>query len=825
VSDLLTIGSSGITAYQRALATVSNNIANISTDGYSRQNVSLSAGTPQRMGGEYLGTGTMLDGIRRQYDAFAQSNLRNSNSALQGQEPMVSYVNRVINVMGDVSIGLSSALNQFFSSARDLATDPASSIRRSTFLRDADGLASRFRQLDAQYELLDQETSQAVQNDVGKVNSLTQQLAQINRQFTRHLRVDDQPSELVDQRDRLLTELSGLTGIKTRFEVNGSVVVSLGDTVDQGVLVDGGVSREVAVVETDGRLSFVTDPYGDTKALPNILSGTIGGALAFREHVLGPAASSLDELATRLTQEANSIHQSGIDLQGRLGLNLFEIKPNARGAAAGVTLAITDNNRVAAAGQFRVIDNELNTSSAESRISYAPPSYGGETNLYKSLAQGLGPQITSETVLLSTGRAGAALSASPVASLGVAPVGMTDLVLSLPDVQAGQTLQVMTRDGRQLLGTALSPDQRGQIMDNPGMEEGANYDSTSLGSRFLGMDLMVGARAPVQQIARFDPNDGKLLSPTLAPATLQGRAVASGLNLVPAGAIKLNGVTLGELNTGAPLTATDIASWLNGYSSTTGVTASVLDGAIRLDRPVGNTTDEVRLELGAAGEAVQLRQLGFDPAFHLIGAAKDDLLVFVTGSPGTTSAVDVQAIFKAGAGDPKQALRDQALEVRFTSASEYQIVETASNSVVAERSYDSNRGLIRYRGLTLTFSSAPAAGDRFAIDANRDGVGNNEAMLAMSDLENKKGADGELTLSESYLDRVNQISNLAQQAQISRDALQVVFKQAQEARDGVAGVDLNEEAADLVRFQQAYQANAKVMQVAGTLFDTILQLG
>ena len=53
----------------------------------------------------------------------------------------------------------------------------------------------------------------------------------------------------------------------------------------------------------------------------------------------------------------------------------------------------------------------------------------------------------------------------------------------------------------------------------------------------------------------------------------------------------------------------------------------------------------------------------------------------------------------------------------------------------------------------------------------------------------------------------------------------MVFKQAQEARDGVAGVDLNEEAADLVRFQQAYQANAKVMQVASTLFDTILQLG
>ncbi len=825
MSDLLAIGSSGITAYQRALATVSNNIANISTDGYSRQNVSLAAGTPQRMGGEYLGTGTVLDGIRRQYDAFAQSNLRNSNSALKGQEPMVSYVNRVIDIMGDVSIGLSSALNQFFSSARDLATDPASTIRRSTFLRDADGLAARFRQLDAQYELLGNETSQAIQNDVGKLNSLTQQLAKINQQFTRHFRTDDQPPELVDQRDRLLTELSSLTGIKTRFESNGSVVVSLGDTVNQGVLVNGGTSHEVAIVETDGRLSFVTDPYGDTKALPNILSGTIGGVLAFREHVLGPATSSLDGLASTLAHEANSVHRSGIDLQGRLGLDLFEVKASSRGAASGLTLLISDNNRVAAAGQFRIVDNELNSSNAESRISYGAPSYGGATTLYKSLSQGLQPQIASESVVLSTGRAGALLNASPVAALGVAPVGMSDLVLSLPDVQAGQTLQVLTRDGRQLLGTPLSDDQRVQIMGDAGMEEGATYDSTPLGTRFLGMDLMVGARGPVQQIARFDPNDGKLLSPSLAPAILKGGTVEAGIGSIPTGSIKLNGVTLGELNTGAALTATDIATWLNSYSASTGVTASVADGAITIERPEGNVTDEIRLQLGAAGEAAQLRQLGFEPALHVIGAASDDLMVFVTGSPGTTSTVAAQAIFATASGDPKQALRAQALEVRFSSATRYQIVETGSNSVVAERTYDPIQGVIRYRGLTVEFSSAPAAGDSFSIDANLDGVGNNEAMLAMADLESTKVAQGDLTLSESYLDRVNQVSNLAQQAQISKDALNVVFQQAQEARDGVAGVDLNEEAADLVRYQQAYQANAKVMQVASTLFDAILQLG
>jgi len=83
MSDLLTIGSTGISAYQRALATVSNNIANVNTEGYARQDVSLVSNQPRLLGGSYLGTGARFDSVRRQYDAFVESNLRNSQSELK----------------------------------------------------------------------------------------------------------------------------------------------------------------------------------------------------------------------------------------------------------------------------------------------------------------------------------------------------------------------------------------------------------------------------------------------------------------------------------------------------------------------------------------------------------------------------------------------------------------------------------------------------------------------------------------------------------------------------------------------------------------------
>jgi flagellar hook-associated protein FlgK len=146
--------------------------------------------------------------------------------------------------------------------------------------------------------------------------------------------------------------------------------------------------------------------------------------------------------------------------------------------------------------------------------------------------------------------------------------------------------------------------------------------------------------------------------------------------------------------------------------------------------------------------------------------------------------------------------------------------------VVASRKFDPNylEPAFVYQGIQISLSNPPKAGDIFVIDGNKDGTGNNENMLALIDLESEPVMGGGKTFAAAYIDNVNDMGNIARQATISQSALQVVFDQALTARDQVSGVSLDQEAADLVRYQQAYQAAAKILQVASQLFDSVLQV-
>jgi flagellar hook-associated protein FlgK len=293
-----------------------------------------------------------------------------------------------------------------------------------------------------------------------------------------------------------------------------------------------------------------------------------------------------------------------------------------------------------------------------------------------------------------------------------------------------------------------------------------------------------------------------------------------------AGALTLNARPLTAL--AGPLTLSAVVNWLNTESANTGITASASEGKLVLSRASTNTTDDIRLGMGSNGTPADLNRLGFDTRISVKGGTTDDLLVFVTDRSGADSSATVSAQFAGQEGSMKQTLRTSSLQVSFTSATTYTILDTTSGSIVAERSLqvdpNDTTPSLTYRGLRLEFSTAPKAGDVFTIDGNDDGIGNNEAMLRMVALEEDAIMPGGLTMTEAYIERVNQVGSVARQSAIAEQALSVVYQQAQEARDGISGVSLDEEASALVRFQQAYQANAKVMQVAMALFDSILQV-
>jgi hypothetical protein len=233
---------------------------------------------------------------------------------------------------------------------------------------------------------------------------------------------------------------------------------------------------------------------------------------------------------------------------------------------------------------------------------------------------------------------------------------------------------------------------------------------------------------------------------------------------------------------------------------------------------------EVRLGFGKTGTSTDLAKLGFRTGAYLTGLIKEDLLVFTTGRDDGLG-YSLGATYTEGSRDPVESLRAEPFDIVFTSATQYRVIDRATGTIVADRLYDPFQG-ISYRGLTMTLNGDPMSGDRFAIDGNQDGIGNNANSLRIIALQNAKifGAPNGRSLADAYGQTVSDVGSMAFQAGIAQKALEVVKDQAVQARDKVSGVSLDEEAADLIRFQQAYQASAKVMQTASLLFDAIIQI-
>ena len=114
MADLLSTGISGVRTYQRALATVGNNIANVDTDGYSRQRLDIADKTSVNEGGLNIGNGSTAVRVQRNYDSFVAENLRSSQSQLSKHQSTLSYVTQLENLLADKQLSLSSAVDGFF---------------------------------------------------------------------------------------------------------------------------------------------------------------------------------------------------------------------------------------------------------------------------------------------------------------------------------------------------------------------------------------------------------------------------------------------------------------------------------------------------------------------------------------------------------------------------------------------------------------------------------------------------------------------------------------------------------------------------------------
>lgn len=135
-------------------------------------------------------------------------------------------------------------------------------------------------------------------------------------------------------------------------------------------------------------------------------------------------------------------------------------------------------------------------------------------------------------------------------------------------------------------------------------------------------------------------------------------------------------------------------------------------------------------------------------------------------------------------------------------------------------------GSISYNGWTVQIGGTPAAGDVFTISANSAGVADNRNALLLAGLQTGKMlAGGTASYQSAYAQIVSDVGNKTREIQVTATAQESVVKQAEEAQQSLSGVNLDEEAANLLRYQQAYQASGKMIEIADKLFNTLLELG
>jgi flagellar hook-associated protein 1 FlgK len=128
-------------------------------------------------------------------------------------------------------------------------------------------------------------------------------------------------------------------------------------------------------------------------------------------------------------------------------------------------------------------------------------------------------------------------------------------------------------------------------------------------------------------------------------------------------------------------------------------------------------------------------------------------------------------------------------------------------------------------GFTFSISGLPNNGDTFVIGRNSAATADGRNALALGQLQTQDTMSGKTaSLQEAYAQLVSEIGNKTRQVQVTGETQRILLEQAQSSRDSLSGVNLDEEAANLIRYQQAYQASAKAMQIGASLFDTILQI-
>lgn len=436
MADLLNTSISGLLAFQRALDVTSHNITNANTPGYSRQLPDFQTRTPQYLGGNWVGSGADVSAVNRAYDNFLSSQARSASSAYNQSNTYATQAARVSNLFGDTTTGMSASMQKFVNALQAVADSPNSSAARQTMLSEANSMVERLKSYDSSLKSLDSQVNASISSEADTISSLATGIAELNKQIaTGYAQSGQAPNDLLDQRDRLIDQLS--------THVNVSVVKM--DDNQLNVFIGNG--QPLVVGADAAKVVTTSDPYDPTRKnlavrssvgtidiTKSLSGGSLGGILSFRSEMLDPARNTIGKLSVALADVMNEQHNAGMDLNGNMGGDFFSV------------------------GDVVVRANANNTGTSSATVTRS--NVGALTNsdyILTNTSSGwsLRNAATGATVpMTGTGTAGDPFVADGLSIVVSGTAGVGDSLKILPTAGAVSAMQVLVTDPNEIAAAA-----------------------------------------------------------------------------------------------------------------------------------------------------------------------------------------------------------------------------------------------------------------------------------------------------------------------------------------------------------------------------------
>ena len=320
----------GLLAQQLAIEVTGQNIANVETEGYSRQDVTFEANTPRhaiKYGSMHqIGTGVRVAGIERAHDQFLFEQIMDEGD-LSGSTEVKKDIFEQLEVLFNEGSGrsLNDALSSFFASVHDLATNARGLPERADLVSKAEHLASTFNQTGKQLFTIQRNIDATIETEVVEINSLTTQIGKLNESIHANEPASQyKANDLRDNRDRLVKELSKKIDIQLIEESDNQIGLTLKDGTAL-VLKDRVFKLSTSLNGDNDSFKDVNIEYGS--GLKNITStitgGELRGYLDMRDTEVKSVVDKMNILSASFIQEFNGIHRAGFGIDGSSGLDFF----------------------------------------------------------------------------------------------------------------------------------------------------------------------------------------------------------------------------------------------------------------------------------------------------------------------------------------------------------------------------------------------------------------------------------------------------------------------------------------------------------------------